>query len=110
LRELLIQRCDRCGIALFPDRLRCPRCGASGFTRVAAGSGVVEEQTTLPSAGAGDEREVRLGSVRLLAGPVVVARLDERDTTGAVVHLMVDSGGAIRGSRTEAGAAPAPGQ
>jgi uncharacterized OB-fold protein len=102
LTELLIQRCDRCGTALFPDRLRCPGCGECSFTRIPAGPGVVEQQTTLRHA-SGIEDEIRLGSVRLAAGPVAIARLDDRTPAGAVVQLVVDSDGAIWGR-----AAPAP--
>lgn len=103
LSEFLIQRCDPCGTALFPDRLRCPRCGKSSFTHVPAGSGVVEQETVLRHDGAGGDCEVRLGSVRLTAGPVVIVRLEEQATAGAVVRLVVDSRGAIRGRRNEAG-------
>jgi uncharacterized OB-fold protein len=69
--ELQIFRCVGCGVHLFPERLRCARCGAREFEAVAAGPGRVEERTTLRRQG------VSLGSVRLASGPVVIARLGE---------------------------------
>jgi uncharacterized OB-fold protein len=75
--ELQIFRCAGCGLHVFPERLRCFRCGAREFQAVAAGPGRVEERTALR------RRGVRLGSVRLASGPVVIARLGE-DAEGEV--------------------------
>jgi uncharacterized OB-fold protein len=88
--ELQIFRCGGCGLHLFPERLRCPRCGGVRFDRVPAGPGRVEEQTRLRDG-------VRLGSVRLDAGPVVVARL-EGDPSGEVI-LEQHADGAISNRR-----------
>ena|SRR5690242_6177022 len=81
--ELEIQRCERCGTSAFPDRLWCPGCGAGAWEHVPAGPGRVEEETTLHRAA----EPIRLGSVRLDAGPMVVARLDTGAQAGTRVHL-----------------------
>jgi len=91
MSELQIFRCIGCGVHLFPERLRCPRCGGWSFDRVAAGPGRVEQETTLV------RQAVRLGSVHLGKGPVVIARL-EADTSGEVT-LEQRADGAIRTRR-----------
>jgi hypothetical protein len=58
---------------------------------VPAGPGNVEEQTTLRRPGPG----VRLGSVRLQAGPVVIARLADRVGANVEVRLEQIPDGAI---------------
>jgi uncharacterized OB-fold protein len=85
--ELQIFRCTGCGLHLFPERLRCPRCGARSFEPAPAGPGRVEERTALRRA------PVRLGSVRLDKGPVVIARLGE--ATAGEVRLEQHPDGAI---------------
>lgn len=85
MSELKIFRCERCGTAWFPERLRCPRCGGVAFARIPAGAGRVEETTTLRRAPGSDG--TILGSVRLDARPVVIARLDAGVTSGARVRL-----------------------
>lgn len=83
---LQIMCCSTCRTAVFPDRLRCPECGAD-LMRVPAGPGTLEEQTTVlrPAPREGDE--VRIGSVRLDAGPVLIARLDSRTHPRARVSI-----------------------
>ena len=71
MSELQIQRCDRCAMNVFPDRLWCPGCGAGSLQRVPAGLGRVEEETTLRRSA----EPVRLGTVRLDSGPLIIARL-----------------------------------
>ena len=95
MSELMIQRCEACGAGLFPERLRCPRCGALRLLAIAAGTGTVEEETVLPRRADPQPEPVRLGSVRLAAGPVVIARLREGMTPGAAVRLSRAPGGAI---------------
>jgi uncharacterized OB-fold protein len=86
--ELQIQRCTSCAAHWFPDRLRCPDCGGA-LQHTGAGEGRVEEQTTLRrTSGA------RLASVRLDAGPVVIARRAD-DARATRVRLTVTDDGAI---------------
>jgi uncharacterized OB-fold protein len=83
MTELEIQRCERCGTSAFPDRLWCPGCGADELCHVAAGPGRVEEDTTLRRSA----EPVRLGTVRLDSGPLVIARLATGAETGNQVRL-----------------------
>lgn len=89
--ELQIQRCERCGTNAFPDRLWCPGCGAGELRHVAAGPGRVEEETTLRRS----TDPVRLGTVRLDAGPLVIARLSRHARTGTQVRLELTPSRAI---------------
>jgi uncharacterized OB-fold protein len=91
MTELEIQRCERCGMSAFPDRLWCPVCGADQLHHTAAGPGRVEEETTLRRS----SDPVRLGTVRLQAGPLVVARLAAGAETGSQVRLDRAPEGAI---------------
>jgi uncharacterized protein len=93
--ELQIMRCSDCGEAVFPDRLRCPRCGGGSFTRVPAGPGRVEEETTLRRPPVKDEEQVRIGSVRLDTGPMLVARLARLARAGARVTISESADGAL---------------
>jgi uncharacterized OB-fold protein len=82
--ELEIQRCARCGTSAFPDRLWCPACGAGEFRHAAAGPGRVEEETALRRSA----EPVRIGTVRLEAGPLIIARL--ASDTGAGTHVWLE--------------------
>jgi uncharacterized OB-fold protein len=83
MTELQIQRCEGCGSNFFPDRLWCPSCGAGALLHVPAGPGRVEEETTLRRSG----EPVRLGTVRLDSGPLIIARLSRHARAGSQVHL-----------------------
>ena len=92
MTELQITRCNKCGTTWFPERLRCSICGSVDFKRIPAGEGEVEQKTTVRAG-------VRLASVRLDAGPIVIARLNETTKTGARVRLEQDATAAIRAHR-----------
>ncbi len=81
MSELQIIRCE--SSAMFPDRLRCPDRGTSNFTRAHAGPELVEEETTLRRRPTEDGELVRIGSVRLDAGPMLVVRLERVPRAGA---------------------------
>jgi uncharacterized OB-fold protein len=89
--ELQIQRCERCETSMFPDRLWCPRCGAAELRHVEAGPGRVEEETTLRRSA----EAVRLGTVRLDSGPLIIARLAARTGDGTRVRLERTTEGTI---------------
>ena len=74
-----VPACDACGRALWPPRPVCPRCGGTAFTDVPAGEGVIEEATQTAQAA--------LASIRLAAGPVVIARLESPAGPGEAVTL-----------------------
>ena len=99
MSELQIMRCSACGRAMFPDRLRCPHCSAGSFTRIPAGAGLVEEETTLRRPPAEDGEQVRIGSVRLDAGPMLVVRLDPLARAGARVTIVQADDGALWASK-----------
>lgn len=77
----------------FPDRLWCPGCGAAdqSLRHVPAGPGHVEEQTTLRRAA----EPTRVATVRLEAGPVIIARLATDTQAGTRVRLERTSEGTI---------------
>jgi uncharacterized OB-fold protein len=91
MTELQIQRCERCGTSAFPDRLWCPDCGGGELRHAPAGPGWVEEETTLRRSA----EPVRLGTVRLEAGPLVIARLAKLTGAGTLVRLERTTEGTI---------------
>jgi uncharacterized OB-fold protein len=93
MTELQIQRCERCGTSAFPDRLWCPGCGAGELGHGPAGPGRVEEETTLRRPPT--DEPTRLGTVRLRAGPLVIARLATNIGAGTQVRLERTTEGAI---------------
>jgi uncharacterized OB-fold protein len=89
--ELQIQRCEACGTNVFPDRLWCPGCGAGALQHVPAGPGRVEEETTLRRSA----QPTTLGTVRLEAGPLIIARLATGAQAGTRVRLERTAEGTI---------------
>lgn len=80
--------CRSCGLAVFPSRSLCARCGGASWLRRTAKSGILGEATTLRRArGRQLECPIRLGTVRLDAGPAVVVRLDQEVAPGTRVVL-----------------------
>ncbi|HEX4032843.1 MAG TPA: zinc ribbon domain-containing protein [Solirubrobacteraceae bacterium] len=88
---LTVQACTGCGHVRWPPRPVCPRCGATGFDARPARHGVVEESTRVGDVG--------LASVRLDAGPVVIARLVYDAPSGAPVELRWVDGRAVAAPR-----------
>ena len=87
-RDVSVSVCRTCGGRLFPPRLLCPACGGASWSREPAGSGTVEEVTTVHHAvGADGDVSVTLASVRLDAGLVVVAGVDAETRPGDRVEL-----------------------
>jgi uncharacterized OB-fold protein len=86
MSDFEIQQCKLCGRCWFPERLRCPHCGSRAFGRIAAGPGTVQEVTGRP------EAPERLGSIRLDAGPAVIAALKNGIDPGARVAMEADRG------------------
>lgn len=95
-RGLCVSVCRTCGRKVFPPRVLCPGCGGASWKRERAGQGAVEEVTTVRQAvGAGGEVSVSLASVRLDAGPVVVAGLDGQAGPGDRVELVAVDGAPV---------------
>ncbi len=76
---------------MFPERLWCPGCGAGELSHGPAGPGRLEEETTLRRSA----EPVRLGTVRLDAGPLVIARLSRDARAGMQVRLELTPSGAV---------------
>jgi len=80
--------CRSCGLAVFPSRALCPRCGSASWLRRVATSAILEDATTLRRArGRQLDGPIRLGTARLDAGPAVVVRLNAEVTPGTRVAL-----------------------
>ncbi len=95
-RPLAFWVCRTCGRPAFPRRALCPACGGHWWRHEHAADGVVEEVTTVRhAADAPDGAAVVLASVRLDAGPVVVARLEGAAGTGARVALVAVDGAPV---------------
>jgi len=88
MNELRIDRCARCGHLVHPPRELCPRCHSSDWTPRAAGPGSVEELTAVEHAVGSRAGGVVLASVRLAAGPVVIAAAEAPLEVGMKVELM----------------------
>lgn len=90
-----LARCDRCGAGFFPRRLICHRCGGSAFRDASAGDGVVEESTTVRRRVGTEGPPAVLATVRLTAGPHVIASIPRALPPGTRV-MVSQQEGAIR--------------
>lgn len=86
---LQVPVCDDCGTARWPPRVRCSVCGGASCSPGDGSHGVAEQTTDV----AGDPA-VRLATVRLDAGPVVVARAPGV-ADGDRVIVVLDEHGAL---------------
>lgn len=83
-----VWRCRTCGRQAFPLRLRCPSCGSADGETVRAERGRLAEQTVVRRAVGGElEEPVRIGTVELDGGAVIVARIDGELADGEWVAL-----------------------
>jgi Rubredoxin-like zinc ribbon domain (DUF35_N) len=89
MSPLVVQRCAPCGLAVFPPRLLCPRCGAMRWDRATLDQGRIEDVTDLPDA-------PPLLTVRAAAGPMVMARGRPGLEAGDLVRLSRAPDGAVR--------------
>jgi uncharacterized OB-fold protein len=102
---LTVWECAGCRRIVFPRRLLCPDCGSAAWRRRRAESGRVEEVTLVRRApGRTLLAPVRLGSVRLEVGPLVVARLEPAASAGMRVRLREDNGVPVAVAERSAGA------
>ncbi len=86
-RELEVERCAACAVAVFPPRLACPACGAERWRREPADAGTVEEVTTVHRAVGGPDGASSIASVRADAGPMLVVAVAPGTPPGARVAL-----------------------
>ena len=74
--------CDDCGRAVFPRRLLCPDCGGRTFRDEQVETGKLEDFS--------DRGDVKLGAVRVAAGPLLIARVEGEPRRGSQVSLAED--------------------
>lgn len=83
--------CTGCDRAAFPRPLWCPVCGGEEWREEELGAGRVEETTFVRRApGHSPDVPARLGTVRLDAGPAVVARLAPGASGGVRVWVELE--------------------
>jgi uncharacterized OB-fold protein len=96
-----VSMCSACGLAVFPARLRCPRCGGSEWATTEVVEGVVEDATAVRRAPGGPlPAPVQVGAVRVAGGPLVLARLEPGTAAGASVRLEYRDGVPVARNRT----------
>jgi uncharacterized protein len=94
--KLSVFQCTQCDAALFPARYFCPACGGAQWRECAVARGTVTESTVVRHrVGAQEGSDVYLASVATSAGPVVIARLDQRVQAGEDVALDMDDANRI---------------
>ena len=87
--------CEGCGWAGMPWRDWCPVCGSAYVRAARVHVGTVEE-TTIVRKGAGPAgATVRVASVRLDGGGVVIARLEGGAGEGSRARLLDDDGAVV---------------
>jgi uncharacterized OB-fold protein len=86
---VVVYRCGACGEAVFPRLLLCGRCGGADWLEEETDEGVLEEVTTVAAA------DVRIGSVRSAAGPMLVARVEGGADAAETVRLRRGADGAV---------------
>jgi uncharacterized OB-fold protein len=97
---IVVGDCAGCGRLAFPVPAVCHRCGSTVWTSCRVEDGVVEEFARVQHAVGGTAGDVILASVRLHAGPLVIARIPDGVTAGTEVRVSSTAAG-IRAEPTE---------
>jgi uncharacterized OB-fold protein len=106
--KLIVFHCRQCGTVLFPARYFCPHCGVADWEEQVAELGTIEDLTVVRHrVDAQRGEEVHLATVRTMAGPVVIARLDGAMHAGDTVWLELDHAMRILGHAEQTGSARA---
>ncbi len=95
MSDFAIPACTNCGHAIWPPRLACPVCGAAEWEDVPAPTGTLLDVTEAPGY---DGEPIRLGTVKLDAGPPVIAGIDADVDPGETVSLHL-ADGALRAEK-----------
>lgn len=90
MTALVVGECRSCGARRFPQPLWCDACGSDVIDEVAVSSGTVCEATTVHHVAGHRVASVRLGTVKLTRGAVVIARLAPSVEEGSRVDLAVE--------------------
>lgn len=93
---MILRVCRRCDLVAFPPRRWCPRCGGASWRRASPGLGTVESVTHVHQGfGITGVSRPYLCTVRLDAGPAVIATADPHLVPGAIA-LVSNVGGVLR--------------
>jgi uncharacterized OB-fold protein len=92
---LRVGACDECGARRFPVPLWCEVCGAGRISEVEEASGRVAEMTVLRHVPGRRLEPVRIGTVNLEGGAIVIARLGEGVKEGDSVRVTLDGGAPV---------------
>lgn len=104
---LVVGVCSVCDARRFPKPEWCPTCGSDRIEDVRSSEGTVEETTVLRHSLGGGTGPVRIGTVRLAGGAIVIARLESAAGEGARVNVhVVDGAPVARPSRRDSGSRP----
>jgi uncharacterized OB-fold protein len=81
MTALVVGECRSCGARRFPKPLWCDVCGSDVVDEVRVSSGTVSEATIRRHVAGRSIVPLRLGTIRLTGGGVVIGRLGQRDST-----------------------------
>jgi uncharacterized OB-fold protein len=103
--SIVVGKCPSCGAERFPLPLWCDVCGSYRIEELSSPSGLVTEVTIVRHVPGHSLPPVRLGTVRLDGGAVVVARLEAAVGEGSRVDVVVEDGAPIARPRLSLSAA-----
>ena len=89
-----ISVCPACGWKGLPERLWCPHCGHGRVDVALVHEGSLAETTTVRRS-IGGATGVRIGTVLVQGGGVVIVRLEPGTRSGEQVRLFTDEGAAV---------------
>jgi uncharacterized OB-fold protein len=92
MRGVTVGECQACGARRFPVPIWCHVCGSDNIKAKAVWSGTVAETTVVRHAPGRRLAPLQLGTVRLSAGGVVIARLEAPVGEGSRVHVFLEGG------------------
>jgi uncharacterized OB-fold protein len=85
-----VPTCANCGWMTFPPHLRCSRCGSAAWNSTSVARGVLEAVTTVERSLVAATLSASIGTVRIAAGPRLVARVAGGARAGDEVLLSAD--------------------
>lgn len=92
MTSLHVAACDECGARRFPVPLWCDVCGSDRISKVVEAIGRVTETTIVRHAPGRRLEPIRIGTVNLGGGAIVIARLDEGVKEGDSVRATLEGG------------------
>ena len=95
MSALVLGECEACGARMFPVPLWCHVCGSDRIGEVTETSGTVTETTIVRHAAGRPLAPIRIATVHLTGGGVVIARLDAAGGEGDRVEISVEDGAPV---------------